>query len=221
MIAEVAPPPAVTPTDRATTVVIACGAIGPELATLLTRSGLDQQVSLRCLSPSLHDTPERIPELVRAEIRAVQADGGTAIIGYADCGTGGRLDAVCAEEGVQRLPGAHCYELFAGSAAFAQLHDEDPGTFYLTDFLVRSFDRLVIRGLGLDRHPQLREVYFGNYRRLVHLAQRDDLDLDRRARDAAAALGLAHQRVVTGLGPFGRQLDHVLEPTFERNEVGA
>ncbi len=214
---------AVTPTavgftaDRAATVVIACGAIGPELATLLLRSGLDQHVTLRCLPPSLHDTPDRIPDLVRAEVRAVQADGGTAIIGYADCGTGGRLDAVCAEEGVQRLPGAHCYELFAGSAAFAELQSEEPGTFYLTDFLVRSFDRLVIRGLGLDRHPQLRDVYFGNYRRLVHLAQRDDPELDRRARDAAATLGLAHERVVTGLGPFAPQLDHVLDPV----EVGA
>ena len=217
MTAAVAPGPAVVDADRAAMVVVACGALAPELATLLDRSGLDQHVTLRCLSPSLHDTPERIPDLVRAEVRAVQASGATAIVGYADCGTGGLLDEVCAQEGVERLPGAHCYELFAGSAAFAQLHADEPGTFYLTDFLVRSFDRLVIRGLGLDRHPQLRDVYFGNYRRLIHLAQRDDPDLDRRARDAAATLGLTHERVLTGLGPVARQLGHVLD----RAEVGA
>lgn len=210
MTAAVTPTPTGTPAVPAT-VVIACGALGPELATLLARSGLGSHVRLRCLPPSLHDTPERIPDLVRAEVRAVQAAGGTAVVGYADCGTGGRLDAVCVEEGVERLPGAHCYELFAGSAAFAQLHAAEPGTFYLTDFLVRSFDRLVIRGLGLDRHPQLRDVYFGNYRRLLHLAQRDDPELDRRARDAAQTLGLAHERVLTGLGPVAQQLDHVLD----------
>ena len=184
------------------TTVVACGAIAPELAAVIGRLGLDGRIELTGLTPELHNTPADIPERVRTEIRSAHERGRRVVVGYADCGTGGRLDAVCAEEGVERLPGAHCYELFAGTDAFASLHAAEPGTFYLTDFLVRSFDRLVVRGLGLDRHPELRELYFGNYRRLVHLAQSDDADLDARARCAAQLLGLEHERVVTGLGPL-------------------
>ncbi len=200
--------------DVATTVV-ACGALAPEFAAVLAPLGRDGRVELRCLTPDLHNTPADIPGRVRAEIHAARQRGREVVVGYADCGTGGLLDAVCAEEGVERLPGAHCYELFAGTRAFAALHAEDPGTFYLTDFLVRSFDRLVMRGLGLDRHPELRELYFGNYHRLVHLAQSDDADLDARARDAAAALGLEHQRVETGLGPFAAAVDAAFTGTVD------
>src|SRR5438046_2689996 len=121
----------------------------------------------------------------------------------ADCGTGGLLDRVLEEEGVERLPGAHCYEVYAGSAAFAALADEEPGTFYLTDYLVRSFEALVIRGLGLDRHPELLPVYFGNYRRVVYLAQADDPILTERAELAARRLGLAFERRLTGVGELG------------------
>ena len=124
-----------------------------------------------------------------------RADGYDRIfVAYADCGTGGLLDASSTEEGVARLEGAHCYEVYAGRAAFAALHEEEPGTFYLTDFLVRKFDRLVVRGLGLDRHPELLPLYFGNYRRLVYLAQTDDPRSDRRGEAAAARLGLRSSR---------------------------
>jgi hypothetical protein len=107
---------------------------------------------------------------------------------------------VLAEEGVDRLAGAHCYEVYAGRAAFAALAEREPGTFYLTDFLARNFDRLVVRGLGIDRHPELQALYFGNYRRLVYLAQTDEDGLDRAARQAADRLGLLYERRSTGLG---------------------
>lgn len=208
--------PGSLPDRRVRTTVVACGALAPELAASLRQAGLETLVELRCLPPDLHNTPSDIPERVRAEIRAAHGRGDEVVVGYADCGTGGRLDAVCAEEGVDRLPGAHCYELFAGATTFAGLHAAEPGTFYLTDFLVRSFDRLVIRGLGLDRHPELREVYFGNYHRLVHLAQSDDPDLDRRARAAAEALGLTHERVATGLRPFADVLEGTIAAAHRR-----
>jgi hypothetical protein len=138
---------------------------------------------------------------VAARIRRARANGYDRIfVAYADCGTGGLLDRVLEEEGVARLEGAHCYEVYAGRAAFAALADEEPGTFYLTDFLVRNFDRLVVRGLGLDRHPELLPVYFGNYRRLVYLAQTDDAELTAGAASAAATLGLLFERRLTGLG---------------------
>ena len=158
-------------------------------------------MDLTCLPASLHNRPERIPGAVAARIRRARADGYDRIfVAYADCGTGGLLDRVLEDEGVARLEGAHCYEIYAGRAAFAALHDVEPGTFYLTDYLVRNFDRLVIRGLGLDRHPELLPLYFGNYRRLVYLAQADDVELTLRAEAAAAALGLAFERRLTGLG---------------------
>jgi hypothetical protein len=121
-------------------------------------------------------------------------------VAYADCGTGGLLDHVIEEEGVERLAGAHCYEFYAGREAFERLSDEEPGTFYLTDFLARNFDRLVLGALGLDRHPELRDDYFGNYRRLVYLAQTDDPALVRAARRAARRLGLAFELRQTGYG---------------------
>jgi hypothetical protein len=180
--------------------VIGCGALAPELVELTRRAGLPA-MDLTCLPASLHNRPERIPGAVSSRIRRARADGYDRIfVAYADCGTGGLLDRVLEAEGVARLEGTHCYEVYAGRAAFAALADEEPGTFYLTDFLVRNFDRLVVRGLGLDRHPELLPVYFGNYRRLVYLAQADDAGLTARAEAAAATLGLAFERRRTGLG---------------------
>ena len=180
--------------------VIGCGALAPELVELTRRAGLPT-MDLTCLPASLHNRPERIPGAVAARIRRARAAGYDRIfVAYADCGTGGMLDRVLEAEGVARLEGAHCYEVYAGRAAFAALADEEPGTFYLTDFLVRNFDRLVIRGLGLDRHPELLPQYFGNYRRLVYLAQTDDAALTARAEAAAATLGLAFERRLTGTG---------------------
>ncbi len=179
--------------------VVACGALAHELLDITRANRLDN-VTVECLPASYHNEPSRIPEAVRARIHAARDRYDQILVGYADCGTGGRLDAVCAEEGVERLPGAHCYEFFAGSAHFAALHDADPGTFYVTDYLVRHFDRLVIAALGLDRHPQLLPDYFGNYNRLVYLAQTDDPDLVERGQRAADRLGLAFEIQRTGYG---------------------
>jgi Protein of unknown function (DUF1638) len=184
--------------------VIGCGALANELVELTRRAGLPA-MDLACLPASLHNRPEHIPARVAARIRRARRDGYDRIfVAYADCGTGGLLDAMLETEpdaaGVARLEGAHCYEVYAGRAAFAALHEEEPGTFYLTDYLVRNFDRLVVQGLGLDRHPELLPVYFGNYRRLVFLAQVDDADLADRARAAADRLKLSFERRHVGLG---------------------
>lgn len=196
-----APPPLTgSPTaGRATTLVIGCGALGRELLTLVRRNGLDE-VEVRCLPAGLHNRPERIAAAVEERIRAARDHYRTIFVAYGDCGTGGALDRVIARHGVERLPGAHCYEIYAGAEAFARLADEEPGTFYLTDFLARSFERLVISGLGLDRHPELQPLYFARYRRLVYLSQRDDPELLELARRAAARLGLAFEHRPTGYG---------------------
>jgi len=186
--------------------VIGCGALARELVELTRRAGLPA-MDLTCLPASLHNRPEQIPARVAARIRRARRDGYDRIfVAYADCGTGGLLDTVLDEEGVARLEGAHCYEVYAGRAAFAALHDEEPGTFYLTDYLVRNFDRLVVRGLGIDRHPELLPIYFGNYRRLVYLAQVEDADLATRAQAAADRLGLTFERRLVGLGELATSL---------------
>jgi hypothetical protein len=186
--------------------VIGCGALAPELVALTRRAGLPR-MDLACLPASLHNRPERIPGAVAARIRRARRDGYDRIfVAYADCGTGGLLDRVLEAEGVERLEGAHCYEVYAGRAAFATLSDEEPGTFYVTDFLARNFDRLVVRGLGLDRHPELLPVYFGNYRRLVYLAQTADPALSRKAATGARLLGLTYERRFTGLGELGEAI---------------
>jgi len=204
---RVSAPEAFVPRRRAP-LVIGCGALAVELVDLTRRAGLPE-VDLTCLPASLHNRPEEIPGAVRARIRKARAEGYDRLfVAYADCGTGGLLDIVLEAEGVARLEGAHCYEVYAGRAAFAELHDDEPGTFYLTDFLVRNFDRLVIRGLGLDRHPDLLPVYFGNYRRLVYLAQSEDAALTERAERAAGELGgLAFERRFSGL----RGLEQAIE----------
>ncbi len=185
--------------------MIGCGALARELVELTRNAGLPV-MDLTCLPASLHNRPERIPDAVAARIRRARAQGYDQIfVAYADCGTGGLLDRMLETEpaaaGVARLEGAHCYEVYAGRAAFASLHDAEPGTFYLTDYLIRNFDRLVVRGLGLDRHPELLPLYFGNYRRLVYLSQTDDPELTASAAAAAARLGnLAFERRLAGLG---------------------
>lgn len=178
--------------------VIACGAIAPELKAAYAALGIE--VVIEPLPAPLHNTPDRITAAVLDRIAAHPGD--RILVGYADCGTGGRLDAALEAIGVERLPGAHCYELFAGSSAFASIQDAEPGTFYLTDFLLRNFDLLVWRGLGLDRHPELRDTYFGNYRRLVYLSQRTEAANVEAARSAAHRLGLEFEHVHTGLEPL-------------------
>jgi len=177
--------------------VVGCGALARELVTLTRHL---PNVTLTCLPATLHNRPGGIPEAVRQRIRRRRPGFDRVFVAYADCGTGGLLDHVIAEEGVERLAGAHCYEFYAGREAFERLQDEELGTFYLTDFLARNFERLVWRGLGLDRHPELLADYFGNYRRVVYLAQTDDAALDEAAQAGAARLGLAYERRHTGLG---------------------
>jgi hypothetical protein len=169
--------------------VIACGAIARELVRIRDLNGWDH-LEFQCLPARLHNTPREIPAAVEAKIKAGKPRFRKMFVAYADCGTGGRLDQVLREHGVERIPGAHCYEFFAAEDSFQRLAEEDPGTFYLTDFLVQHFERLVIEGLGIDHNPQLTPLYFGNYRRLVYLAQSESESLEMKARSHAARLGL-------------------------------
>lgn len=185
------------------TLVVACGALAREFLAVSALNGWTH-VDLECLPASLHNTPSRIPEAVAAKIAGARQRYARILCLYGDCGTGGMLDRVLSDAGVERIGGDHCYAFYAGLGEFAALHDAEPGTFYLTDYLVRHFDTLVIRGLGLDRHPELLPDYFGNYSRVVYLAQTQDPDLDMRAAAAAARLGLGFEIRRTGLGGIAR-----------------
>ena len=202
----------------ASVLIIACGALAREIVALKRLndwSGLDVQ----CLPPELHNRPEQIPSAVREAIVAARPHHERIFVAYADCGTGGLLDDVLKAERVERLPGAHCYQFFATSAVFDAMSDEEPGTFYLTDFLVRHFDRLVITGLGIDEHPELAAEYFRNYRRLVYLVQAPDAELARMARAAAERLGLAYAERFTGYGELATSLAAVARPVVGRATV--
>ncbi len=181
------------------TLILACGALARDILAQIAPARLPH-IRLQCLPATLHNRPERIAPAVRAALSEAAGQYGKIFVAYADCGTGGDLDSVLAEFGVDRLPGAHCYAFFTGVDAFAAAGDADMRSFFLTDFLARSFDALVWEGLGLDRHPDLRDAYFGHYERVVFLAQTDDDDLTAMARDAAARLGLAFERRFTGYG---------------------
>lgn len=190
--------------------VLACGAVAREVLAVIRLNDWTH-VSVRCLPAKLHATPQRIPGAVDAKLRELAGAYESVFVAYADCGTAGALDAVLAKHGVERLPGAHCYGFLTGNDAFDVMHDEEPGTFYLTDFLARHFDALVVRSLGLDRYPELLPQYFGNYKRLVYLAQTDDEALLDRARAAAAFLGLEFERRRTGYGELVPALLHFVE----------
>jgi Protein of unknown function (DUF1638) len=181
------------------TLLIACGALAREVRALIERNGWSH-LQLTCLPAQLHNRPERIPAAVRAKIRANRSRFERILVVYGDCGTGGELDRVLAEEGVLRIEGPHCYAFYRGLDAFLAEADAEPGCFYLTDFLARHFERLVIEGLGLDRHPELLPLYFGNYTKLVYLAQTADTAREQAAKAAALRLGLAYERRFTGYG---------------------
>ncbi len=187
---------------RPRTLLICCGALAREIIALVKENGWDDTMRVECLPAHLHNSPDRIPEAVRAKITSGRARHDDVIVLYGDCGTGGRLDAVLEEEGVARIEGAHCYEIYAGPGGFAALMAAEPGSFFLSDFLTRHFDRLIIKGLGLDRFPTLRDRYFGKYKRLVYLAQTRDAALEDKARAAAARLGLVFEMRFTGYGGF-------------------
>jgi hypothetical protein len=191
--------------DTPRTLLIACGALAREVAAL-TRANGWTSFDVRCLPAELHNRPEKIAPAVRAEIHAQRAHYGQMFVVYGDCGTGGMLDAVLKEEGVERLPGAHCYEFFATPQVFAQLMEAELGTFYLTDFLLRHFERLVVQALGLDRYPQLRQEYFRHYKKLVYLAQVESPGAIERARAIAASFGFEFEYRLTGYGDLGSRL---------------
>jgi len=189
------------------TLLIACGALAREILALREAGGWDHLV-VDCLPAHYHNTPEAIAPAVQAKIRENRHRYGRIFVVYGDCGTGGALDRVLAEEDVERMPGPHCYEFFAGVPAYAAMMDAELGTFFLTDYMVRHFDRLIVEGLWLDRHPELLSQYFGNYRKLVYLAQTEDAALQEKAAAAAARLGLAYEYRFTG---FGGLADHLRE----------
>jgi len=168
--------------------------------TAVARASRWEGIKVQCLPAKLHNTPQLIPGAIRNKIREERAHFERIFVLYGDCGTGGLLDEVLAEEGVERIAGAHCYEFFAGGAAFAEISDAEPCSFYLTDFLARHFERLVIRGLGIDRHPELLPMYFGNYKRLVYLAQTRSPERRAEAEAAAKRLGLEFEYRYTGFG---------------------
>jgi hypothetical protein len=188
--------------------VIACGALAQEIAALRRINGWES-LDIQCLPPELHNRPEQIPGRIRDAIRAARDRYARVFVAYADCGTGGRLDAVLREEGVERLPGAHCYEFYATAQRFSELAEQEPGTFYLTDFLVRHFERLVAQTLGIDRHPELVGEYFRNYRRVVYLIQDAAQSDVAAARRIAERLGLAFESRHTGYGELESSLRRV------------
>lgn len=198
-----------TTTGRPRLLVIACGAIAREVLAVV-RLNRWTNVTLRCLPGKLHNTPQWIAGRVEEKLREATAEGCWArvFVAYGDCGTGGELDRVLDAAGAERLPGDHCYAFFAGVDDWLAMHEAEPRTFYLTDFLCRHFDRLVVEGLRLDTHPELLPAYFGNYVRLVYLAQSRSPALLRRAEQAAAYLGLELEVRHTGYGD--------LRPALER-----
>ena len=192
--------------------VIACGALANELVALKKLNQWDH-FNIDCLPAKYHSTPDLIPDAVRNKISQVrQQNDGEILIAYGGCGTGGLLDVVLEETGTTRLPGAHCYQFFAGNDVFNDLHEAEIGTFYLTDFLTQHFETYVWEMLGLDRKPELLEMYFGNYKKLIYLAQTENPDLDCKAEECAARLGLAYERLFTGYGEMEDELNKITSP---------
>jgi hypothetical protein len=187
--------------------LIACGALAHEVLAIKSANGWDH-LDLQCLPANLHLYPDKITDAVADMVLARRGDYDQIYVLYADCGTGGQLQQKCADLDVQMIAGPHCYSFFEGNDRFAELAETEFTAFYLTDFLVRQFDAFVWRPMGLDRHPELRDMYFGNYTKLVYQAQTNDPALDAKAQICAQRLGLAYERRFTGYGdlvPFMAQ----------------
>lgn len=191
------------PTGAGRVLLIACGALAREIVALKAAHGWDH-LDLQCLPAILHNHPDRITAAVADAVLTRRAAYQSVFVAYADCGTGGILQAKCAELGVQMIAGPHCYSFFEGNDVFAARGEMT--CFYLTDFLCRQFDAFVWRPLGLDRHPELRDMYFGNYTTLVYQAQTEDPALTAKAQDCAARLGLGFERRFTGYGGLAEAL---------------
>lgn len=200
--------------------VIACGALAKEIVALCRQLGpSENMLTLQCLPAEYHNAPQKIAPAVEAILKKRRSEFDRVLIGYGECGTGGALDSVLERYAADRLPFAHCYEFFAGAALFNDIIEEEIGSFFLTDYLVRNFDRLVIKGLGLDRHPDLRDLYFGNYARVVHLAQTPDPGLRERAAAAAAQLNLAFDYRYVGYGELQSFIADAASADIEPGEI--
>ena len=198
--------------------IIACGALAREMLAVRAANGWDDdRLAVTCLPAIWHNRPDKIPDGVRSKIRWGRNKGYERIfVLYGDCGTGGLLDEVLREEKVERIDGPHCYDFFAGRVEFDQMMEEELGTFFLTDYIARHFDRIIWQGMALDRHPELRDAYFGHYRRVVYLAQIDDPALTAKAEAAAARLGLAFERRFTGYGEMATFLQKAAASRIEQ-----
>ncbi len=196
--------------------LITCSAVAREVNEI-KKLGAWAQMDLQSITADLHVTPEKIAPAVADKIDQARDKYDHIFVAYGDCGTSGELDKVLEQRGVSRLPGAHCYDFLAGQETYARLQEEEPGTFYLTDFLARHFERLVIGTLGLDKHPELKSMYFGNYTRLVYLAQTDSDELTEMAQKAADRLGLRFERIFTGTGEMVPALDAAMQAALWRS----
>ncbi|MGV6848998.1 MAG: DUF1638 domain-containing protein [Marinibacterium sp.] len=195
----------VPPGGQGSVLILACGALAREILALIRLNGWSH-MDLACLPAILHNYPERIVPAVEAAVQKHRAAYERIFVAYADCGTGGELRTLCDRLGVEMIQGPHCYSFYEGNAAFAAKAEDEITTFYLTDFLTRQFDAFVWRPLGLDRHPELRDMYFGNYTKLVYQAQTEDPALTEKARAAAERLGLQFERRFTGYGDLAPAL---------------
>ena len=187
------------PAGQGQILLIACGALAREILALKAANNWSH-LDLHCLPAILHNHPERIPEAVRLAVEKHRPQYQTIFVVYADCGTGGKLFDLCNKLGVEMVEGPHCYSFFEGNEVFHKKTVDEFTALYLTDFLTRQFDAFLWKPLGLDRHPELRDMYFGNYEKLVYQAQTNDPALDAKARECAARLGLAYERRFTGYG---------------------
>ena len=194
------------PRGKGRILLLACGALAHEIIALKAANGWDH-LDLQCLPAIFHNSPEKITPGIEAAVAEHREDYDEIFVVYGDCGTGGLLEAACKRLGVEMLEGPHCYSFYEGNAAFAAR--DEITAFYLTDFLVRQFDAFVWKPLGLDRHPELREAYFGNYTKLVYQAQIDDPALTEKAKSQAERLGLAFERRFTGYGDLASALGKV------------
>jgi len=185
--------------------LLACGALGREIVDLIERNRWTA-FDLQCLPAKWHNTPDKIVPALREKIREAKPSYESIFVLYGDCGTGGDIDKLLAEQGIERLEGPHCYAFFSGQETFAKTADEDVTSFFLTDYLARHFDKLIWEGLGMDRHPELLPLYFGNYTKIVFLAQTRNEELAKKAMGAAKRLGLAYEYRYTGYGELERDL---------------